>query len=82
MTPEEKANELIEKFKSFSHDILTTMDSVPCIISDIPTEKTAKQCAAICVHEVLNVLDAGAYNGKKEIDYWQQVLNHINNKIQ
>lgn len=57
MQPEVKGDELIEKFKKNRMDILTKQDSIPCILSDFPTQKTATKCAIIAVEEIISQLE-------------------------
>lgn len=75
-TPEEKKNELIEKFKKYANEQSPT--SYDYNASE--HKKNAKQCAAICVEQLIESF--GAYTGMhdqeffdSERNYWQQVLN-------
>lgn len=73
----EKAKEITNKYKSIRLDILTTMDSVPCVVSDYPTILTAKILAG---YEVRAIIDA--HFMKRDSGYktfWLQVLEEINN---
>jgi len=76
MTPEEKARELIEKYAVHT-----------------PSEYTNRQCAIIeCngrIEEIKYVsgqnilfIDGGlAYNENERINYWQQVLSQLKEKL-
>lgn len=71
MTPKEKAEELIDKFKLNSRDLSFQ-------------NKYAKQCALIAVDEVLNVLpqseyleDRDEYYENRERLFWKQVKQEI-----
>ena len=64
----EKALELFYKFnkitsKEFNSDTFTSATS-------------AKQCALICVDEILRVVNIG-YNPKRDIKYWKEVKQEI-----
>lgn len=64
-TVEEKAKELIEKFKNATHD--GYMDE---------QDQSAKQCALICVDEIIN--NKGTEQGNDPI-FWHRVKEHISN---
>lgn len=67
MTPKEKAVELVEKFKQFA-DSQLTYDSFE---QDKETLlKNSKQCAIICVDEILK-------ESEEQYEYWQQVKEEI-----
>lgn len=77
LSPEEKANELIEKFYS-ADETNSLSDGWIC-------KKIARQCAAICCEEIINTLNKDIRDldvrGNVLLDlikYWNQVLNHIN----
>lgn len=80
MNPEEKAKSLIEKFSP----LVTTWD----YYNDSPSEpdeilKDAKKYAAICVQEILSFYYKDYQDSKDKTywhpyDYWQQVLEAIN----
>lgn len=65
MTPEQKAKELIEKFRD---DPFTSQITTP----------GAKRCAVICVEEILSLLNQnfGANISIKQ-QYWEEVLTHL-----
>ncbi len=49
MTPEEKAIELVEKFITMQ---LSPEDDI-CVTINVMSKEVAKQCALICVHELI-----------------------------
>jgi len=78
-TEEKKAKELIEKFMYELMDIANVRARFPI----------AKQCAAICVQELMEneplnyEIKDGTYGKATPVksvkyQYWQEVLNHIN----
>ncbi len=69
MTTKEKAKELIEKFRY--------NDSIP---QSRMEEYKAKQCAIICVDEIIQQFKeelSANVTGHYKIDYWQQVKTEI-----
>ena len=76
---EQKANELYIKFKRFAEsDPLQTEGDVKNLNEAL--RYNAKQCALICVEEILNdnpnIYDSDRLNHK----YWKEVKNIIKNK--
>ena len=68
MTPKEKAEELVERFR------MNVLDWEGCSING----HKAKQCALIAVGELLNL--ASFYNDTQgEVTYWQEVKQEIKN---
>ena len=68
MTPKEKAEELVERFR------MNVLDWEGCSIN----EHKAKQCALIAVDEILKV--ASFYNDTQgEVTYWTEVKQEIKN---
>jgi len=66
MTPKEKADELVERFR------MNVLDWEGCSIN----EHKAKQCALIAVDEILNL--ASFYNDTQgEVTYWTEVKQEI-----
>jgi hypothetical protein len=63
MTPKEKAEELVDKFR----------------ISKAITESYAKQCALIAVEEIMSALTYLPYglNYLNQINYWEEVKQEI-----
>jgi len=67
MTPKEKAQELVDKYKEFTEDNFAE------------SYCNAKQCALIAVNEMLDIDNVKPYILHKEIiDYWQEVKEEIN----
>ena len=66
MTAKEKAKELVEKYLNIEFCLLT--------------DNQAKQCALICVDEIVSEhLDEGINSYvQKRIDYWSEVKQEIN----
>jgi len=65
MTPQEKAQELVDKFNYESKHYLML---------------DAKQCALIAVDEIIGAIDWHEFETpNKELTYWQQVKHEINN---
>jgi len=62
MTPKEKAKELVENF-------YCNIDFNECYQG---SKTSAKQCALICVDEILNFYD------RVDLEYWQEVKQEIN----
>ncbi len=84
MTPKDKAEKLVEKFRP----LVTTWDcywDTPCNPDDVTAD--AKKCALICVEEIIqnnptNPLKGGyieLYSDMidEAIEYWQQVKTQI-----
>ena len=69
MTPQEKANELVEKFKEHSQ----LMIGYGGFSS---RNGSAKECALIAVNEILNV---GFMDTNDLYDYWHEVKQEIQN---
>lgn len=73
MTANEKAKELIEKFREHAYPPNLEAD-------DYEAQETiiAKQCAVICVQEIIDSLDSLFVRpDDDETDYWQQVLEYL-----
>lgn len=81
MTPKEKAKELVEKFR------VITIDKAlrSCNTTSEAMERTAKECALICVDEILKIFKArqgGRINNEIGFEsYWQEVKQEITNNI-
>jgi len=75
MTPQEKAEKLVEKF--ISHTLI--FDEGAGWLED---KDEAKQCALIAVNEMLEELDHLAFDdfdyGTSKMMYWVEVKNEIN----
>jgi hypothetical protein len=70
MTPKEKAEELVDKFKRYAY-YPTTNDDV-LFVNQL--NYNAKQCALIAVNEILNAVTAIA---DKRYDYWKEVKQEL-----
>lgn len=75
MTHKEKAKELVDRFTDYA-------DSFECEVftSDENQLKNAKQCASICVDEIIKALKDNHDYSKSvsvEFTYWQEVKNEI-----
>lgn len=81
MTEKEKATELIEKFRIHSQACIFDGDTLFSFDQDTQTE-SAKQCALICVEEILNEFPRGVENSfeRKRFNFWQQVKQQIQNE--
>ena len=66
MTPQQQAKELVDKFYRFASSGKT--DSHIILMSN------AKECALICVEEIINL----CAEGLSETKYWQSVKEEIN----
>lgn len=71
ISPKEKAKQLIKSY----------YNNIPLEVSYSKSKMTehAKQCALICVDEILeiaNLMDGG-FSFEKEIKYWKQVKEEI-----
>jgi hypothetical protein len=72
MTPKEKADQLIEKYKNINHVMFD-------LIKDKPLIWIAKTCALILVNEMLNdhLSNKTTDYGKKRYHFWQKVKLEI-----
>ena len=77
MTPEEKAKELVNKFRPYSY----SSDGLNSMEREYQIEDNSKQCALIAVDEIKEVVSLCIpYKDEKSyIDYWQQVKHEIIN---
>ncbi len=66
-SPKEKAIELVNKYR----------ESILSFLSDNMKDKNAKQCALICIDEILNT-DNDFIQTEAQQQYWQKVKNEIN----
>lgn len=70
MTPKEKAKNLVDRF---DYEVV----NLDGIISH--TKEESKQCALICVDEMINYLKPLAYDVQSiHTSYWQEVKQEIN----
>jgi hypothetical protein len=70
MTPKEKAEDFIHKFKKYSYYPKTNDDIL--FVNEL--NKNAKECALIAVDEILNAVTAIA---DKRYDYWKEVKKEL-----
>ena len=79
MKPEEKAKELVKKFKQFK--VAVKGEKILDITEKIMLHKSAKRCALTCVDFYLenNTSNACVYYGMPFAEYWQKVKEAINN---
>ena len=75
MTQEEKAKELVEKFKSLSKKKCDCMEAM-CTCFKMYNYK-AKQCALMCVDEYLADLIKWNSHRGSVYEYWQEVKHQI-----
>ena len=83
MTPQEKAKELIEKFKPHARQLSSGF----LVSNEDVIIKSAKQCALLCVNEILNSHPYSPYDGayyelpSDRMDdvkhYWNNVVKEI-----
>jgi len=90
MTPEQKANDLIEKFRALNVTLLGCGDpSNPCIITSNMLEKSAIQCAIVAVDEILEATHKYDHKWKANTvevvkmysNFWQEVKTQLNKKL-
>jgi hypothetical protein len=74
MTPKEKAEELVHKFKKYSYYPKTNNDML--FVNEL--NNNAKQCALIAVDEILDLIITIYDYDREELDpYWKQVKQEI-----
>jgi hypothetical protein len=74
MTPKEKAEELVYKFKKYSYYPKTNNDML--FVNEL--NNNAKQCALIAVDEILDLIITIYDYDREELDpYWKQVKQEI-----
>jgi hypothetical protein len=80
MTPKQKAQKLVDEYLNASFnckDCDMPFCDVPCTMLNL---SEAKQCALICVDEILNAIDWHEYEHPNDIvNYWQEVKKEIEN---
>ena len=78
MTPKEKAIELVDKFREYSHTDFNYTRGGYQVDTQI---KNAKQCALIAVDEIIEAtkteIDRPDYNGVVLDKYWQEVKTEL-----
>jgi len=70
LSPTEKANELIEKFKPYTFGW-----------KDKISDHYAKQCALLCAEESLSIMMDEYFEESEAVQYRKQVINEIKAKI-
>ena len=70
MNAKEKAHELIDAFENIDDCDKHYYDHRS------PCSHQAKQCAIICVKQIVQVLGRG--DDPEHAEYWQEVLNYLN----
>jgi len=74
MTPKEKAEELVHKFKKYSYYPKTNNDML--FVNEL--NNNAKQCALIAVDEILDLIITIYDYDREELDpYWKQVKQEL-----
>ena len=74
LTPTQKADELIEKFRPFAHSNFT--------YNDTGETKNAIQCAIIAVDEILIMRwNLPHYGNKEGMIYWQEVKTILTDRL-
>jgi hypothetical protein len=73
MTPKEKAEELVHKFKKYSYYPKTNNDML--FVNEL--NNNAKQCALIAVDEIIIALNFHQWQNTKQIDYYIEVRQEI-----
>lgn len=81
MTPQQKADELVERFSTYAKNSLDES-------SEFTPIRNAIQCAIICVEEILKaspcVLSSNFSRGfemTSNAGYWQSVLNELKSRV-
>lgn len=87
-TPSEQADEIVEMFKKQRMEIMTRQDSIPCVMSDFPTTKSAINCAILHVTGIIEVLERLVKDSLlpsaaliKELDEQRNLLTILKNKL-
>jgi len=70
MTPEEKAKELVNKFRPYSY----SSDGLNSMEREYQIEDNSKQCALIAVDELINYSEEW-----DDSEYWQEVKHEVIN---
>jgi len=74
MTPKEKAHELVERFREYSHTEFISYRGGYQLDTQI---QNAKQCALIAVDEILKLVSNDLDLYYKDCIYWEQVKAEI-----
>ena len=75
MEPEEKAKELVNKFRPYSY----SSDGLNSMEREYQIEDNSKQCALIAVDEIIDTHQCDGGIDYDEMRYWEQVKHEIIN---
>ena len=83
LTPTQKADELIEKFRALNVTLLGCGNpSNPCIITSNMLEKSAIQCAIVAVDQILIMRwNLPHYGSKEGMIFWQEVKTILTDRL-
>lgn len=83
MTPKEKAQELVDKFKPYMYPFGSGSAYLSGDRSDNHVLPDARKCATMCVDELIEYADATSYgeNAVSQKEYWTKVRIEILNSI-
>jgi len=80
MTPDQKANELIEKFENVTINLpYIDLDNDQAIGEGCMTYLSAVKCAIVALNEII---DIHKRQGNIEVLFWQEVKTELNKKLQ
>ena len=74
MGAKEKANELVESYLYTDNGLSVLVDEYDGCI----TLYQAKECALICIDEIIEALDCNQWQNSKIIDFYNEVKQEIN----
>ena len=84
MTPQEKANEILERFGNIEIFIPQEPKDIDCKLNDLPSRWWIKQqCALIAVDEIIKnggtkrIIEYKPNSYTNEVWYWEQVKQEI-----
>ena len=75
MTPKEKAKELVDKYVVYAKR--PTIKGYTKEVWIYKVIENAKQCALICVDEMIKDASHDPYNAKTRIEYWNSIKKEI-----
>lgn len=88
MSAKEKADELVQKYKTIDVTVLGCgKESNPCVISDKMLNNSSVRCAIIAVEELieafiqLSIEESGRVNIDFGHGYWQDVLTELKSRL-
>jgi len=89
LTPTQKADELIEKFRNFDVTVLGCGNpSNPCIISEKMFDHSATQCAIIAVDEIIDNTEVIWFESeswtnelREIVKFWQEVKQILTDRL-